>query len=358
MRVLVNAMPLRYGGGTTYLRQQLAALGRVAPGLAIRVLRSPWTELDGIAASVETINVRSVATRYLYEQTLLGTRSTDVLYAPANFGPSWARSPIVLTVQNANYYGRGLQLPETRESRPVWKVRANHWSMMRADAVVAISDSLAEQVLETLPRLAPKLTVIKSGAPRWLEDSRSVPGVPEPFFLSVASAAPHKHVDDIVTGWARFRDISGDDLALVLVGGHTERQIVDYRALAGRHSRHLVVVGRLQERANLRWLYERATAAISMSRLEAFPLTPAEAGSVGCPLVLSDIPPHREVTAGNAVFVGSGDVEGLAHALVSAARCLPGSRRWNWPVSWDDNARSLHALFTQIAPSSVSRKRS
>lgn len=350
MRVLVNALPLRYGGGTTYLREQLTAFARVAPDTDLHVLRSPWTELDGVPGTVETVRVRSVAMRFLYEQASLGLRPTDVLYSPANFGPSWARAPMVLTVQNANYYGRGLALPEAAPSRPSWKVRANHWAMRRADAVVAISDSLAAEVLSTLPTLESKLRVIKSGAPKWSVDSVPLSReLPDVFLLSVASGAPHKRVEHVVSGWARSRDLSRDDVALVLVGAHTDHQLTRYNCLAGAHAKRLIPLGGLRDRRQLKWLYERARAAVSMSALEAFPLVPAEAGSVGCPLVLSDIPPHREVTQGRATFVDVGDVGGLADVLAGSGGWKPGSVQWTWPVTWEDNARDFANLFSTFA---------
>jgi glycosyltransferase involved in cell wall biosynthesis len=100
----------------------------------------------------------------------------------------------------------------------------------------------------------------------------------------------------------------------------------------------------------MRWVYEHAMALISSSLLEAFPLTPGEAGSVGCPLVLSDIPPHREVSLGNAVFVRPRDVDSMARALTE--RVYPGTldrSAWSWPLTWEDNARAFIDVFRSAA---------
>jgi glycosyltransferase involved in cell wall biosynthesis len=131
-----------------------------------------------------------------------------------------------------------------------------------------------------------------------------------------------------------------------VVGGLAGPERSRCRALAGRHAGQLCLIGRVAERGQMRWAFEHASALVSMSVLEAFPLTPAEAGSVGCPLVLSDIPPHREVTLGNATFVPPGAVDALADALTGELR--PGSRPWRWPASWADNARALRTLFDEV----------
>lgn len=349
MRILVNALPLRQGGGVSYFQQQMAALARVAPELQMHSLISPWAEMRDLPGSTETIFVKSVPSRFAYEQLQIPLRRADLLYCPANFGPMTFRAPIVLTLQNANYYRSGLALPETKQSRPPWKVKANHLAMRRADAIVAISQSLAADVVATVPSVAHKLHVIASGTSEWPETSIPV-GLPKRYIAVVASASPHKRVLDAVAGWSQSLDMVQDSASLVVVGELTENQMAQCRATAGRHAPHLAFTGQIASRGKMKWIYENALAMVSMSLLEAFPLTPAEAGAVGCPLVLSDIPPHREATAGNALFVAPRDSRALATALVSRAYAWQqGSRPWRSPVTWDDNARELQRLFHRVS---------
>ncbi len=346
MKVLVNALPLRRGGGVTYLEHQLAALARVAPELEIHTLVSPWGEFRTLPGSTEVVRVNSVPMRFMYEQVRLPFRQTDVLYCPANFGPMRSHGPSILTLHNANYYRAGLALCETKASRPWWKVRANHAAIRASDAVIAISQSLADEVSATLPEVASKVHVVPSGAAEWPRDSSSFAGLPQRYVLTVTSSAPHKHLDDLVIGWSRSLDNLKEAVSLVIVGNVDEAQRVRLRSLAGRHAHALLNVGAIRERRHLKWIYEHALAMISMSALEAFPLTPGEAGSVGCPLVLSDIPAHREVTMGNATFIPPRDVDALSDVLRSETYAgTPGSRHWCWPVSWQDNAlATAHVL--------------
>lgn len=351
MRVLVNALPLRRGGGVTYLRQQLAALARVAPELDLHTLVSPWTEADGLPGTVETVPLRSVATRFAYEQVRLPFRSCDLLYCAANFGPTVlaSRAPTVLAIHNANYYGSGLALPETRRSRPPLKVRANHLAMRRASAVVAVSHALAEEAVAAVPAVADKIHVLSCGRPVWPAGAAPVTRLPERYLVTVASRAPHKRVTDVVDGWARSLDLAGTAIPLVVVGDLAPAQRAAHRATAGRHQAGLVHTGPIQDRATLRSVYAGATAMVSMSALESLSLTPIEAGSVGCPIVLSDLPVHQEVALGHAVFVPVGDPEALAKALCAGyPQWRPGSRPWSWPTGWDDNARELVRVFESI----------
>jgi glycosyltransferase involved in cell wall biosynthesis len=345
MKILVDALPLRHGGGVTYLQAQLSALARVAPDLDLHTLVSPWSRLEGLPGRVDTVRVRAVAQRFAYELVPLALRRADVLYCPANFGPMRSRTPTVVTIQNPNYYRSGLALTENRSSRPKTKVWANRATLRGASAVVAISDSLADEVSATIPALTKKLAVIPSGRAEWTAAAIPLRGLPDRYLLTVASPAPHKRVTDVVAGWARARSAP----PLAVIGPTTEAQQAACRTAAGPRSADLHLLGQVSDRGELRWAFEHASALVSMSLLEAFPLTPGEAGSVGCPLVLSDIPPHREVTMGNANFVPTRGVEELADALSGSSDWVPGSRPWEWPVTWDDNARALRDVLQRAA---------
>lgn len=348
MRVLVNALPLRRGGGVTYLAQQLAGLARVAPELELHTLVSPWTEVGDLPGTVETVPVRSVPTRFAYEQARLPNRACDLLYCAANFGPAVLppRAPAVLAIHNAHYYGRGLAQGAAGASRRGIRVRANHLAMKRSDAVVAVSRSLRDEAVATVPGVAEKTRVIPCGRPEWPGEAVPVTAVPGRYVLTLASPAPHKRVADMVAGWARSLDLSGDSVPLVVAGELTAAQRSEHRAAAGRYGDELLHLGPVRDRAQLRWLYENALAMVSMSALESLSLTPVEAGSVGCPVVLTDIPAHREATLGHGTFVPTGDTAGLATELAAGyGRWKPGSEPWHWETTWDDHARALLEVF-------------
>jgi glycosyltransferase involved in cell wall biosynthesis len=350
VKLLVDALPLRHGGGATYLRSQLAALAEVAPDLDVESLVTPWNAIGGLPGVTRTVKVRSVPQRFGYEIACLPFHRPDVLYCPANFAPLAARAPVVLAVHNPNYFRSGRALSETKSSRPQWKLWANHAAMRNAAAVIAISTSLADEMLATYPFVARKLHIIRSGSPTWDTVATPVDGLPSEYLLTVTSAAPHKRNEDVVRGWATARDKSAAIPPLVVVGGLSADQQRHCRVAAGRHGDAIVFCGRIGDRGPLRWIYEHANAMVSMSALEAFPLTPAEAGSVGCPLVLSDIPPHHEVTNGNATFVAPGAVDDLATTLTDRrSEWIPGSQHWEWPMSWADHARVLRSLFDEVA---------
>jgi glycosyltransferase involved in cell wall biosynthesis len=67
--------------------------------------------------------------------------------------------------------------------------------------------------------------------------------------------------------------------------------------------------------AELRTIYEGATALIFPSRYEGFGLPPLQALAARVPVIASDLPVLREVLADCALFAQPGDVDGFSDCI-------------------------------------------
>jgi len=179
------------------------------------------------------------------------------------------------------------------------------------------------------------------------------------YFLSLANDAPHKNLDVTVAAWvSAFAEEPDPTLVppLVVAGRFfaPERREQQRRLVAPRLQDRLVQLDGVTDRGEVKWLLLNARAMISSATLEAHPLTPAEAGSLGCPLILSDIPAHREVAGDHAVYVAPANADNLVQAIRALGpggeSAGPGARpasrpTWTAPTSWDENARLLAAVL-------------
>jgi len=87
-------------------------------------------------------------------------------------------------------------------------------------------------------------------------------------------------------------------------------------------------------------LYRNAQATLVTSHLEGFSLIPLEAMGCGCPLIVSDLPAHRELLEGSATILRTRDPAEWGRALLtltSAPKLPPGSvdERVLASLSWD-----------------------
>lgn len=361
LQVVVDATAIRLGGGLSYVTRQLRGVERVAPDLDVRVVSAPWNDLalrEALTLPVEPSGVHSTRGRLVHEQVGLPRHvpAGAVLHCPGNLAPILpGRRPVTaVTIQNPNLFGVGRGLPHNRAWYRRLRVYGARRSVEVSTRVIAVSESMMAQVRADVPDLGDRGVVVQSGRPEWVEgeerpDGLAVEGLD--YLLSLANDAPHKRLDDLVVAWDRaFAARAADAPALVFVGGLPEARREQQRALVAPALRpRLLFTGPVDRPEVLRWLVSHALAMVATSALEAHPHTPAEAGALGCPLVLSDIPPHRETATDHPyAFVPVGDLDALAAALVGVV--TEGDRTpWTWPISWDDHARQLLGVWEAAA---------
>jgi glycosyltransferase involved in cell wall biosynthesis len=365
VRVVVDALSVHFGGGATYLVEQLRALESVAPELDLRILAGPWNAAGlagAVSSPVEVVRVRDGMSRLLWEQTVLSTRHVPggVLYAPGGTAPLvGCRLPVVVALQNPNYFGAGLASAHNQ----VWNRRLRTWLLRRstrqADEVVAVSESFGREVLADLPELGARLTVIPSGAPSLpsteqaplATDATAAVIAGQAFFLSLANDAPHKNLDLLVSAWHdAMRPLEPSRrVALVMAGHITAARRAEQQASVERDLQPLLVhLGAVTDRRTVTWLLRRARSLVTASTLESFGFTTLEAGSVGCPIIATDIAAHRETADGHATFVAPHDRVALADAL-RAAPVDPVRAPWTWAMTWADHATRLAGVLARAA---------
>lgn len=281
----------------------------------------------------------------------------DVFHNPHNLLPRGIPCASVVTLHDVmaleepRMHLRGLERMVKRFYYP----QALRRAIREATCLITPSRATADRICSRAPGAGRRLTIIPQ-AP----DSRFRPpddraaaekraaeltGGAAPFFLVVGANTPSK----------------GHDLALAAF--HT----------AGLHSWRLVFLQRRKARTGLRptegvvWLEEvaredvvvlmqAAGAFLQPSLYEGFGLPALEAMACGCPVVASDIPSLREITAGSALLVPPGDVEKLAAALREIARspevrCSLGEQgaARSRDFSWDLCARETLEVYRRAA---------
>ena len=128
----------------------------------------------------------------------------------------------------------------------------------------------------------------------------------------------------IVDAFARCRH---EGMELVFVGDGALRPELEAEARRRGLGPQVRFTGMLPRGEVYRQVAE-AAIYVSASRGEGLPVAVLEAMACGCPVVLSDIPPHRELAAGvDAIpLVPPGDAEGFARAIGGVAAMTPGQR--------------------------------
>jgi glycosyltransferase involved in cell wall biosynthesis len=384
MRILIDALSARVGGGITYVRHMPEALVRQAPEIEFVVLLSKRYQADVAAqlpaemALIDTELSPSLAQRWWYLRTqlplLLRREAFDMLFAVAESSYPRLTRPVVVLARNPSAYWH------TFSFGPQWPYWLLHRmvrqplfvpSLRRARYVVFVSEVFRNEVCSRLriPRartrvvhhgLSPAFQRSDAGEPR--EAIRARLGLANPFLLSVSTVAPHKNYETLIRAFAeasRSSDLA--QLDLVIAGSCDESgayyqmllRLVDQHNLHGR----VHFVGSV-DHADLVSYYQAADLFVFPSRLETFGHPLVEAMAAGTSVISSNLSVCCEICGDAASYFDPNDANGLA-TLVQTLMREPHRRREfvqrglrrAQDFSWDTAAHQMILIFREAVES-------
>lgn len=352
LRVLVDAVSARRGGGATFMLEQLSALEQVrdirltivTTTAACAAVRASCPRSDLVAWPTQSLPIR-----ILREQVTIprSASSHDVVYLPGNFALGHAHTPQVLVLQSLWHFGgeaRAVRTlcPTAMRARMLLESRMARASVRKADRVICVSETMRSAVAEDLGDRE-KILVVPPAPPR-LSDDAPLRRLAGDYVLSVGVDLPHKDWAGLIGAFQRHLELP----RLVLVGWCSPARRRELESLSSGGS--VCLLGPVADRTELAGLYRNATCVVSHSHLESYGLTAVEALSVGAPLAASDIPAHREFCGAAAHYYDPCDGDALAAAVDAAIAAGPSEiMAPALELSWADNADLTAEALRQAA---------
>jgi glycosyltransferase involved in cell wall biosynthesis len=195
-----------------------------------------------------------------------------------------------------------------------WKTRLRVAAGRHAKVIIANSQSGA-QYWHKLNTHVPVHIIANAVTPFDTSNSAPPDSLQKPYLLYAGRLTQQKNLKPMITAIVLALHKNPDLNAYILGEGPQESDLRDWISQSKLKSR-IHVVGYV---SNLYPWYHHASVFVSMSDFEGSPNVVLEAASVGCPLVLSDIPEHRQVVpADGALFVNGHDPVAISEALMLA----------------------------------------
>jgi glycosyltransferase involved in cell wall biosynthesis len=244
----------------------------------------------------------------------------------AVLGQRLARTPTRVVLREATTPSIAFQVKETSALKRMISETAMRWLYPRADAVVAVSKGVAQDLLNLMPQLEPKLTVIynpvidaafyaKADAP--VEHPWFQPHQP-PVVLAAGRLVALKGYDTLLRAFARVRQET--PARLVILGEGPERPNLERLASELGVAADVDMPG--FDPNPFRYM-RRAGVFVLSSRYEGLPNVLIQALACGCPVVSTDCPsgPSEILDGGRyGALVPVDDVEAMAGAIVAALK--------------------------------------
>jgi glycosyltransferase involved in cell wall biosynthesis len=350
-------------GRTTYVFviDESSAAGAELPGerLVVR-LSGPPAEAASAASyrsPVDLLRLGAAVTRARFDAMLFPSVYT---YFPS------AAVPTVVGVHDliADDFPE-LTLP-SRRARTFWHAK-QRLAIRLARRLFTVSETARAAISARLRVPPEKLAVVPEAAdpvfsPRPRPDiERAAAAIGlrpnERYLLFAGGISPHKDVETLVEAFAR---LPRQDLRLVLVGALDDTYLSAAASITERIAEHglgaAVLLPGFVSDETLACLYSGAAAVVLPSLDEGFGLPAVEAAACAAPVVLSDIPAHRETLGNEALFFPPRDVSRLAEELhqVLGSEMLRRSlaergHRHVARYTWDASAEALRTLVHEAA---------
>ncbi|HZR95374.1 MAG TPA: glycosyltransferase family 1 protein [Gaiellaceae bacterium] len=259
--------------------------------------------------------------------------------------------------------------------RLAWRSKES-FALRTATAVFTVSSASRRALAERFGLDPEKVAVVPEAADEVffarpkaeIEAARTHVGLHshEPYLVFAGGISPHKNVETLVRAFDAARRTRSVP-RLVLVGDMTSdsflssatavRELIRDRGLED----HVLLPGYVDD-DTLAALYSGATAVVIPSLAEGFGLPAVEGAACRAPLVLSDLPAHRETLDGAALFFSPRDDAELVRALLklldhpaeaeamAARACARASE-----LTWDDAVEPLRRLVVEAAATRTRR---
>lgn len=242
-----------------------------------------------------------------------GLGKQDLLFSPGNISGLLKHSTEILTIHDLLF------------KRKDWL--PNRWmrwqreilipiSIRKADRIVAISQFTRTDVERYYPVAKGKIEVIYNSFNFEKYERQETSEIGVPYFLAISTNANYKNQKTILKAYKLYFS-KGGGKKLVIVGKlneGTEAYNV-YQHLPAEVKMNIVWMSGVSNQ-ELGALYRDASCFISASKFEGLGMPVVEAMSFGLPVLLSDIPPHREVSMNKGEYFNPSDVGTLSEKML------------------------------------------
>lgn len=324
MRMVINGLAARRGGGQTYLRNLLAYAPVEGDWHVLLLLSTPIpTPVQPWLKTVVLPRLANPIVRQTWESLglprLLRQAKADLLFCPGGTTAGYMPCPQVVMFRNmllADPVRRSLYPWGWMRLRLEVLARAQLHSIQSADGVIFLSRDAEQRIASMLPQPPARHTIIPHGVDDiFFQPAPRLSWLPSRYLAYVSILDCYKAQIEVVRAFAMFRQQGGYDGYLLLVGP----EYPPYARKVRRTIRELglgdAVIVRAAAHEELPAVYQHADVNIFASECENCPNILLEAMAAGRPVVCSSRPPMPEFAADAAMYFDPADPEQLVEAL-------------------------------------------
>jgi glycosyltransferase involved in cell wall biosynthesis len=278
---------------------------------------------------------------------ILQKHGAGIYLGPDGYMPLRTNIPCHLTIHDINFHHRPGDLP--RFTRNYYRKYVPRFAE-RSVLIATVSEYSKSDIASSYGIDPGKIDVVYNGVneiyaplpPEEAERYRKLHTGGKPYFIFVGAMHPRKNLLNLLQGFDRFREKSGLDYKLAIVGekmfltGEMEKV---YRGMKFRDE--VIFKGRLSP-DELRTALGASVGMTFIPLFEGFGIPLLEAMRCGIPILASNVTSLPEIAAGAAIYADPLDLEEIADGMMQLAtdpalraRLVKAGRERSGEFSWD-----------------------
>ena len=374
MKIVINALSARRGGGQTYLTNLLQNMNGfngekvfVLSPDSLQIPYHPKIEKIHIKWPTENPLFRALWERY-YLPGLLKKNNADILFCPGGL----INTPVSKDYKTVTMFRNMIPFDRVQRAKyPYGLMRIRNWilerimlkSMLKADLVIFISN-FARQLINnrtgfklkkeiTIPHGINNIFKIskekKPSRPKWLPEGE--------YLLYVSILDVYKNQLEIVQGYHLLRQRRKTQEKLILAGHNTSRYGKKVRRVINKLNleNEVILSGNIPYN-KLADIYYHAKLNIFASECENCPNILLEALGAGRPLVVSNRQPMPEFGGDSVIYFDPSSPEDFAYQITSiiddplkieelSKKARELSYLYDWRKTADKTWKAIEALY-------------
>jgi len=331
MKIAINALSAKTGGGVTYLNRLIYHLREVDDqnDYYIFVTRDNHAKIiafDKPRFHVMEVTISNLLHRLLYEQSalpiLLKRLNIDVVYAPAEIAPLLSTCSVVLGIQNPNVYYRFKIMRSLAEKTRFWILRQlGKLSSRKASRIIFVSNTARTDIAAKLKANPAKTRAILHGVELDRFQKNVLSEKPtiisktigsDKYILCLSALARHKNVEALIKAYAAMDGKVRTQYKLVVAGRNTSPYGDELTALVQQLNldERVVFTGEIPHE-NVPPIYQQAILFVLPSYLETFGIPIIEAMAAGVPVIAANASAIPEVVGDAGLLFDPNDPNDL-----------------------------------------------
>lgn len=342
MKILINAVSARAGGGVSYLANLLDHLPQQLYDCELKVAVPEMSDSlpENLPENLELIKIPeasgNVFTRFFWENfylpKLCKSTQADLLYCVANIAPLIDPGvPIVTMIQNAAPLTPAVLKklwhyePATKALQMLLLKALTLHALKKSKRVIALSKASDKLIKMYVPEC--KTSIIYHGAsPHFVPDAPVPDDAPSgKWLIFVSNLYVYKGLEILLDALEADKTIP----PILVIGKEFDlgylkhiKKLVSDKKLENR----LVFTGPKPSEELPGW-YANASAMVYSSWCEACPIILLEAMACGCPVVTMNTGPMPEICGNAGIYARPFDGKDLARAIKRSLAITPNERR-------------------------------